>query len=165
MDRVLTHLDASGNAGMVDVSAKEATVRMATAGCEVRMQPLTLQLIRSGGLKKGDALTVAKVAGIQAAKRTSELIPMCHPLALEHIEIRFEDLPRSEGLRIESCVRLTGKTGVEMEALTAVSIAALTVYDMAKSCDPKMVITAIHLIEKKGGKSDFADSNRHFECQ
>ena len=165
MDPVLTHLDASGNARMVDVSAKEATVRTAAAVGEIRMNPETLRRVRSGGLKKGDALTVAKIAGIQGAKRTSELIPMCHPLAIEHIEIRFQDLPNQEGLRIESSVSLTGKTGVEMEALSAVSIAALTLYDMAKSSDPHMVITGIHLIEKKGGKSDFAHANGYFDRQ
>ena len=165
MKQPLSHLDGSGEARMVDVSGKTETTRTALAGCEVLMKPETLKLLRSGKLKKGDALTVAKIAGIQAAKKTSELIPMCHPLALEHIDIQFSDLAGKNGLKIQAVVRLTGKTGVEMEALTAASVAALTIYDMAKSYDPAMVISHLHLIEKKGGKSDFNINGRNSHCE
>ena len=164
-DYPLSHLDCSGEAKMVDVSEKAKTQRSAVAGCKILMKPETLQLLRSGSLKKGDALTVAKIAGIQAAKKTSELIPMCHPLAIEHIEIQFLDLVQGNGLQIEAVVKLTGKTGVEMEALTAASVAALTIYDMAKSYDPGMTINNVRLIEKKGGKSDFVLNSRNSDSQ
>jgi cyclic pyranopterin phosphate synthase len=138
---------------MVDVSQKDATVRIAIAEGEVHMQASTLSLIREMALEKGDVLTVAQVAGIQAAKRTSELIPFCHPLTLDNLAVDFElenDLP---GIRIRATVHSTGKTGVEMEALTAVSVAALTIYDMAKSAEKGMRIENIRLVEKTGGKS------------
>mgnify|MGYP006283974719 CR=1 FL=1 len=138
---------------MVDVSHKPVTGRVAVAKGEVHMKPDTLRLIREGEMKKGDVLTVAQVAGIQAAKRTSELIPMCHPLPLTHISVDFvldEDLP---GVEITAEVRTRAQTGVEMEALTAVTHAALTVYDMAKSAQKTMQITAIRLVKKTGGQS------------
>lgn len=138
---------------MVDVGHKPVTGRVAVAKGEVHMEPETLRLIREGDMKKGDVLTVAQVAGIQAAKRTSELIPMCHPLPLTHISVDFvldEDLP---GVEITAEVRTRAQTGVEMEALTAVSHAALTIYDMAKSAQKTMQITAIRLVKKTGGQS------------
>jgi cyclic pyranopterin monophosphate synthase len=149
----LSHLDSQGNARMVDVGHKPDTERVAIAAGEVRMLPATLALIRAGQIKKGDVLTVAQLAGVMAAKRTSELIPLCHPLALTHIDVRCElddDLP---GVRIRATVRTSGKTGVEMEALTAVSVAALTVYDMAKAAEKTMEITRVRLLEKHGGAS------------
>lgn len=149
----LSHLDEHGNARMVDVGDKADTERLAVAAGEVRMQPATLALIRAGALKKGDVLTTAQLAGILAAKRTAELIPLCHPLALTHIEVTCElsdDLP---GVLITARVRTTGKTGVEMEALTAVSVAALTIYDMAKAVEKTMTIGNVRLLEKHGGKS------------
>lgn len=149
----LSHLDAEGRAHMVDVSHKPDTERVAIAAGEVRMKPETLALIRAGHIKKGDVLTVAQLAGVMAAKRTAELIPLCHPLPLTHIEVTCElrdDLP---GIRITATARTTGKTGVEMEALTAVSVAALTVYDMAKAAEKTMQITNVRLLEKHGGMS------------
>jgi cyclic pyranopterin phosphate synthase len=147
----LTHLDEHGNARMVDVGGKADTQRVAVAAGEIRMRPETLALIRAGQIKKGDVLTVAQLAGVMAAKRTSELIPLCHPLPLTHIEVRLrDDLP---GIAITATVRTTGKTGVEMEALTAVSVTALTVYDMAKAAEKTMVIGGIRLLEKHGGAS------------
>ena len=153
------HLNARGEATMVNVGAKQATERCAVAGCEVLMKRETLELLRSGTLKKGDAFTVAKTAGILAAKRTPELIPLCHPLPLEYIEIRFFDRPNGNGIFIEAETRTTAKTGVEMEALMAASLAALTLYDMAKGYDPGMVISNLHLIKKTGGKSDYLNQN------
>ena len=138
---------------MVDVGDKPVTERLAIAQGEVHMQPETLALIRDNALEKGDALAVAQVAGIQAAKRTAELIPFCHPLPLDHLVIDFElddDLP---GVRIRATVRSTSKTGVEMEALTAVSVAGLTIYDMAKSAEKGMRIENVRLVSKSGGKS------------
>lgn len=138
---------------MVNVGDKADTERLAVAAGEVRMKPETLALIRAGALKKGDVLTTAQLAGILAAKRTAELIPLCHPLPLTHIEVNCElsdDLP---GVLVTARVRTTGKTGVEMEALTAVSIAALTIYDMAKAAEKTMQITNVRLLEKHGGKS------------
>ncbi len=138
---------------MVDVGHKPDTERVAVAAGEVHMLPATLALIRDGQLKKGDVLTVAQLAGVMAAKRTSELIPLCHPLALTHIDVRCEldnDLP---GVSIRATVRTSGKTGVEMEALTAVTVAALTVYDMAKAAEKTMTITRVRLLEKHGGQS------------
>lgn len=149
----LTHLDDSGRARMVDVGHKPDTSRSAVACGEVRMKSDTLRLIREGALKKGDVLTVAQLAGIMAAKRTSELIPLCHPLSLTNIEVELsldENLP---GVRITATVHTVAKTGVEMEALTAVSVAALTVYDMAKAAEKTMVIQNIRLLEKHGGQS------------
>ena len=149
----LTHLDSEGRARMVDVGHKPDTQRAAVATGEVRMKPETLALIRAGNLKKGDVLATAQLAGLMAAKRTADLIPLCHPLPLTHIEVNCElkdDLP---GVAITATVRTTGKTGVEMEALTAVSVAALTVYDMAKAAEKTMQITNVRLLEKHGGMS------------
>ena len=149
----LTHLDKTGKARMVDVGAKAVTERRAVAEGEIHMKPETLELVRQGTLKKGDAITVAQVAGIQAAKRTAELIPFCHPLPLDHLSLEFELDDSLPGIRIRSTVRNTGKTGVEMEALTAVSVAALTLYDMAKSAEKTMKIQNVRLVEKTGGQS------------
>jgi cyclic pyranopterin phosphate synthase len=149
----LSHLDAQGNARMVDVGHKPDTERMAVAAGAVRMRPETLALIRAGQIKKGDVLTVAQLAGVMAAKRTSELIPLCHPLPLTHIDVRCELDEALPGVAIRATVRTTGKTGVEMEALTAVSVAALTVYDMAKAVEKTMEITQVRLVEKHGGQS------------
>lgn len=149
----LSHLDESGRARMVDVGQKPDTERLAIARGEIVMRTETLALIRAGALKKGDVLTVAQLAGVMAAKRTAELIPLCHPLPLTQIVVDLEldsDLP---GVKIQSTVRTTGKTGVEMEALTAVSVAALTVYDMAKAAEKTMRIQNIRLVEKHGGQS------------
>jgi cyclic pyranopterin phosphate synthase len=148
----LTHIDARGRARMVDVSAKAVSERVAVASATLRMQPATLRRIRSGRIAKGEVLAVARVAGVMAAKRTAELIPLCHPLAVEVAAIDFT--PRAAGrLQITATVKVSGKTGVEMEALTAVSAAALTVYDMCKAVDRGMVITDVCLIEKRGGRS------------
>jgi cyclic pyranopterin phosphate synthase len=149
----LSHLDAQGNARMVDVGHKPDTERMALAAGAVRMRPETLALIRAGQIKKGDVLTVAQLAGVMAAKRTSELIPLCHPLPLTHIDVRCELDEALPGVAVRATVRTTGKTGVEMEALTAVSVAALTIYDMAKAVEKTMVITDVRLVEKHGGQS------------
>lgn len=149
----LTHLDADGNARMVDVSDKEHTVRQATARATVSMRPATLSLIKKGGLKKGDVLTVAKIAGIQAAKKCSELIPLCHPLALSGIDVSFDVDQDNSKVLINTRCRLTGQTGVEMEALTAAAVAALTIYDMCKAVDREMTISDIELMTKSGGKS------------
>jgi cyclic pyranopterin phosphate synthase len=149
----LSHLDERGRTRMVDVGSKPETERTAVARGEVRMLPATLDLIRQGSLKKGDVLTVAQVAGIAAAKRTSELIPLCHPLPLTHAEVNLtldEALP---GVVITATVKTTGRTGVEMEALTAVTVAALTIYDMAKSAERTMTIQNVRLVEKRGGQS------------
>ena len=155
MNRKLSHFNHRGEASMVDVGRKAVTERRALAACEVRMKPETFKLLKGGNLKKGDAFTVAKTAGILAAKRTPELIPLCHPLPLDAVDIRFFDLPGEDGILIESEVRTSAKTGVEMEALTAAAVAALTVYDMAKSYDPRITVTGLHLIKKTGGKSDY----------
>jgi cyclic pyranopterin monophosphate synthase len=149
----LTHIDDTGAAIMVDVSGKAVTTRTAVAEGHVVMQPATLELIRSGGAKKGDVLGVARIAGIMAAKKTHELIPLCHPLLLTKVtlDLAFDDaLP---GIRITAIVKVAGQTGVEMEALTAVSVACLTIYDMAKAADKAMRIGGIQLLEKTGGKS------------
>lgn len=149
----LTHFDAQGNAVMVDVSAKAETARTATARGRVRMAPETLNAIRTGGVKKGDVLTVAQLAGIMGAKKTPELIPLCHPLSLSSVKV-FLGLEEAEAaVWIEATVKLKGQTGVEMEALTAVSVAALTVYDMVKAVDKDMQITDIKVVHKAGGKS------------
>ncbi len=153
MSKELSHLDANGSARMVDVSEKSDTIRTAIARGEIQMKPETLALIRAGAMKKGDVLTVAQIAGIQAAKRTSELIPLCHPLPLSHVEVELVLDDALPGVIITATVRVTGKTGVEMEALTAVSVAALTVYDMAKAVEKTMRIQNIRLIEKHGGRS------------
>lgn len=153
--QVLSHLNADGDARMVDVGAKIATSRCAIAACEIFMKPETLLLLRSGKIKKGDAFTVAKTAAFLAAKKTSELIPLCHPLALDYIDIRFRNSAEGNGILIESEVRTTAKTGIEMEALTAASTAALTIYDMAKAVDLGMTITNLRLLKKTGGKSDY----------
>jgi cyclic pyranopterin phosphate synthase len=153
MPKKLTHLDDTGRAHMVDVGSKLVTERLAIAKGEVLMKQETLGLIRSGAMKKGDVLIVAQIAGIAAAKRTSDLIPLCHPLPISNIDITFildEMLP---GVLIKAIVKSTGKTGVEMEALTAVSVAALTIYDMAKAAEKTMKIQNIRLIEKRGGRS------------
>ena len=157
----LTHLDDSGAARMVDVGQKADTERIAVAAGEVVMRPETLQLIYDGAIKKGDVLTVARIAGIMAAKRTSELIPLCHPIALTHLDVNLTLDETSSRVLIEATAHTVGKTGVEMEALTAVSAAALTVYDMAKAVDRGMRIQNIRLLEKHGGKSgDFVADER-----
>ena len=148
-----THFNDSGYARMVDVSEKNDTVRSATAQAIVHMQPATLQVIKSGGIKKGDVLGVAQVAGIMGAKQTSSLIPMCHPLMLTSVNIEFEMDELNSSIIIRCQVKTTGKTGVEMEAISGVSIAALTIYDMSKAIDRWMEITDIKLMEKMGGKS------------
>ncbi|RNE60591.1 cyclic pyranopterin monophosphate synthase MoaC [Vibrio cholerae] len=149
----LTHINASGEANMVDVSNKADTVREARAEAYVRMAPETLQLILSGQHHKGDVFATARIAGIQAAKRTWELIPLCHPLLLSKVEVLLEALPEQNCVRIESLCKLSGKTGVEMEALTAASVAALTIYDMCKAVQKDIVIENVRLLEKLGGKS------------
>ena len=149
----LTHLNAKGEANMVDVSAKPASVRVATAEGFVTMTSQTLELISSGKHAKGDVFAVARIAGIQAAKKCSDLIPLCHPLMLSKVQVDFEVLPQSNQVKIISMCKLTGQTGVEMEALTAVSVAALTLFDMCKAVDPAMVISGIKVLEKQGGKT------------
>ncbi len=148
-----THLDERGRARMVDVSAKPQTARRATASAAVLMKKQTLKLIREGGVPKGDVLAVARVAGIMAAKKTPELVPMCHPLNLASVEIDLKPNVRKSLVEIRATVTAVGQTGVEMEALTAASAAALTVYDMCKAVDREMSITDVVLLEKKGGKS------------
>ncbi len=147
----LTHLTEDGSAQMVDVGAKARTRRVAVAAGRVSMQPQTLRLIRAGELKKGDVLGVARIAGIMAAKRTSELVPLCHPLPIEQIALQLCLNKEMNAVDIRATVQTTGKTGVEMEALTAVSVAALTIYDMAKAVDRGMLIGDIRLLEKRGG--------------
>jgi cyclic pyranopterin monophosphate synthase len=149
----LSHFDRDGNAVMVDVGAKEVTERVATASARVLMQPATLALIEQRGLAKGDVLTVAQLAGIMGAKRTPELIPLCHPLSLTSVKVELACCPDPASVEISATCRLQGRTGIEMEALTAVSIAALTVYDMCKAVDRGMRITDIRLRHKAGGKS------------
>jgi cyclic pyranopterin phosphate synthase len=149
----LTHLDERGRARMVDVSDKEVTHRTATARAVVTMQPDTAQLISAGGMAKGDVLAVAQVAGVMAAKRTPDLIPLCHPLPISGVDLQFDlDVERAR-LEIQATVRVTSRTGVEMEALTAASVAALTIYDMCKAVDRGMSIGPIELVHKAGGKS------------
>lgn len=147
----LTHLDESGAAHMVDVGGKADTQRMARAGGVIRMSDAALAAIRAGDAPKGDVLGTARIAGIMAAKRTAELIPLCHPLALTSVEVAFDYV--EGGIAVSATASLTGKTGVEMEAMTAASVALLTVYDMAKALDKGMVIDAVRLLEKRGGKS------------
>ncbi len=149
----LTHLDKEGRAKMVDVTGKPSTVREAIARGSVDMKPETLKLIQDKKIPKGDVLCVARVAGIQAVKKTSELIPMCHPLNITSVSVDFSPDDKKNKIDIEARVKVTGQTGVEMEALTAVSVAALTIYDMCKAVDKEMVISDIKLMEKKGGRS------------
>ena len=149
----LTHIGASGEANMVDVGDKAETTRVATAEGHVRMAPETLALIRDGNARKGDVIGTARLAGIMAAKQTSNLIPLCHPLMLTKVSVEIEEDAALPGLRVTATAKLTGKTGVEMEALTAVSVACLTIYDMAKAADKAMEIGGIRLLEKSGGKS------------
>jgi cyclic pyranopterin phosphate synthase len=148
-----THFDEQGRAHMVDVGGKEETERAATAKAEVIMQPETLSLIESGGVKKGDVLSVARLAGIMGAKRTPDLIPLCHPLALTSVAVELRLVPERNAVEIEATCKLKGRTGVEMEALTAASVAALTVYDMCKAVDRGMRIERLRLVRKTGGKS------------
>lgn len=149
----LTHLDASGEANMVDVGQKRETGRVAIAEGAVKMAAQTLETILAGDAKKGDVLGTARLAGIMAAKRTHELIPLCHPLLLTKVAVEIEPDHALPGLRVKALARVTGRTGVEMEALTAASVACLTIYDMAKAADRGMVISGIRLLEKTGGKS------------
>jgi len=153
MARRLTHIDARGDAHMVDVSGKAETDRVAVAGARILMQPATLKLITSGTAKKGDVLATARIAGIMAAKRTHELIPLCHPLALSKVSVELVPKQRPARIEITATCRLKGRTGVEMEALTAASVAALTIYDMVKAVDRAMRITDVRLLHKSGGKS------------
>lgn len=148
----LTHFDEAGGSRMVDVSAKPETLRLAIASGRVRMSPTTLELILNRGVAKGDVLEVARLAGILAAKKTGELIPLCHPLGLDAVELQLTP-EGNDSLRIVALVKTTGRTGVEMEALVAVSVAALTVYDMCKAVDRAMVIDHVRLEEKQGGRS------------
>ena len=152
-DKVLTHLGPSGEAHMVDVSDKAATERVAVAEGRVVMSTATLDLVMSGNAKKGDVLGTARIAGIMAAKRTHELIPLCHPLALSQVSVDLTPDPALPGIAVRASVKVTGPTGVEMEALTAVSVACLTIYDMVKAVERGMRIEGVHLVEKAGGKS------------
>ncbi|HIK03322.1 MAG TPA: cyclic pyranopterin monophosphate synthase MoaC [Trichormus sp. M33_DOE_039] len=149
----LTHLDSQGQAQMVDVSAKATTVREAVAAAQVRMLPETLAAIQAGNTPKGDVLATARIAGIMAAKQTSNLIPLCHPLPLQKVTVEITADPELPGYQIQATVKTKAETGVEMEALTAVSVAALTLYDMAKALEKSIQIEAIRLISKTGGKS------------
>ncbi len=149
----LTHIDESGAARMVDVGDKAVTERVAVASAAVKMRPETLALLQQGGHKKGDVLAVARVAGIQAAKKCSDLIPLCHPLMLNSVSVDFRTDAAASCVHIEACCKVSGKTGVEMEALTAVSVAALTIYDMCKAVDRDMEICSVALQSKAGGKS------------
>ena len=151
--RILTHIDASGEANMVDVGDKTETVRIALAEGFIRMAPATLDLILKGDAKKGDVIGTARLAGIMAAKQTSNLIPLCHPLMLTKVKVEIREDRTLPGLRVEAMAKLTGRTGVEMEALTAVSVTCLTIYDMAKAADREMEIGGVRLVEKSGGRS------------
>ena len=153
MTSPLTHFDAQGQAHMVDVAAKAATHRIAIAQGRITMLPATLALIASGSAKKGDVLGIARIAGIMAAKKTSELIPLCHPLALTRVAVDFELLESDNAVACRATVETVGPTGVEMEALTAVQIALLTIYDMCKAVDRGMTISGVRVLEKHGGKS------------
>lgn len=157
----LSHVDESGRARMVDVSTKPETARSATARGQVRMSQAAFDAVQGNAVAKGDVLTVAQVAGITAAKRTGELIPLCHPLGLEAINVRVELDPSLPGVRVEASAGLTGRTGVEMEALTAVAVACLTVYDMVKAVDRSMVIEQVRLIAKTGGaRGDWSSTEK-----
>ncbi|MBI3368896.1 MAG: cyclic pyranopterin monophosphate synthase MoaC [Burkholderiales bacterium] len=153
MTSPLTHFDAQGQAHMVDVSAKAETHRVARAGGSIRMQPATLALIRQGTVKKGDVLGIARIAAIQAAKRCAELIPLCHPLPLTRVAVEFAVDEKASAVHVSVQAETVGRTGVEMEALTAVQVALLTIYDMCKAADRGMVMSDIRLLEKSGGKS------------
>lgn len=153
MEKGFTHFDKSGNARMVDVSDKNKTERVAIAVSRIKMSRETLELIKKGGIGKGDVLGVARVAGIMASKQTSNLIPMCHPLMISSSNIDFEIDHKESAIDIKATVKIVDKTGVEMEALTAATIAALTIYDMCKAVDKRMVIESTHLLKKTGGKS------------
>ena len=153
MSRRLTHIDESGAANMVDVGNKSVTAREAVATGSVSMQPETLRMIEAGDAKKGDVIGVARIAGIMAAKRTHELIPLCHPIGLTSVDIRIDSDAELPGLRVTATARVSGQTGVEMEALTAVSVACLTIYDMAKAVDRGMELGNMRLVRKSGGKS------------
>ena len=155
----LTHTDEQGKASMVDVGDKNSTRREARAEGFITMKPETLAMVADNGLKKGDVLAVSRIAGIQAAKQCGTLIPLCHPLMLNFIGVEFELQREKNRIRIESCCRLSGKTGVEMEALTAASVAALTIYDMCKAVDKDMIIEGVRVLEKSGGKSG------HYQAQ
>ncbi len=150
-ETALSHVDAEGRITMVDVGGKASTERQATAAADIRMSAAAVRAIRSGAIKKGDPLQAARLAGIMAAKRTADLIPLCHPLALTHVDVTLT--PKRWGYHIEATARTNGQTGVEMEALTAASVAALTVYDMVKAVDQAMEITGVCLLEKRGGRS------------
>jgi cyclic pyranopterin phosphate synthase len=153
MSTKLSHIDDRGHARMVDISEKPDTSRIAIAKGEVVMRSETLELIESGSMGKGDVLSVAQVAGVMAAKRTADLIPLCHPLPLNQISVEFELDEQLPGIKIVACAKTMGKTGVEMEALTAVAVSALTIYDMAKAVEKTMLIQNIRLVEKRGGQS------------
>lgn len=153
MSNVFTHINADGNAHMVDVTEKAVTEREARAEAFIEMASTTLEMIMSGRHHKGDVFATARIAGIQAAKKTSDLIPLCHPLMLTKVEVDLEAQPEHNRVRITSLCKLSGKTGVEMEALTAASVAALTIYDMCKAVQKDMVISQVRLLEKRGGKS------------
>ncbi len=150
---MLTHTDKNGHANMVDVSEKQETVRVAVATGRITMSEEAFRLVVENGHKKGDVLQVARIAGIQGAKRCSDLIPLCHPLALSKVAIDFELDPQTQSILVFSTAKVTGKTGVEMEALTGASVAALTIYDMCKAVDHEMVVSDLKLLEKTGGKS------------
>ncbi|GBF28158.1 cyclic pyranopterin monophosphate synthase [bacterium MnTg02] len=152
-EKTLTHLNDQGEAHMVDVSEKDVTTRMAVAEGFVFMDAGTLQLIEEGGAKKGDVLATARIAGIMAAKRTSELIPLCHPLPIAKVSVEFEPRQSPPAIRVEAMVKVTANTGVEMEAMTAVSVACLTIYDMVKAVDRAISFSNIRLLEKSGGRS------------
>lgn len=156
----LSHIGEDGAARMVDVSAKPPSLRVAVARGQICMQPETLRLIRENRLAKGDVIGTARLAGIMAAKRTGDLIPLCHPLPLQHAEVEIRELPDLPGLEITATTRIFAATGVEMEALTAVSVTALTLYDMAKSADKQMIISDIMLIHKSGGRSGAFNADR-----
>ena len=153
MSDTLTHFNAQGHAQMVDVAAKPATHRIAVARGGIRMRPETLELIVSGGHRKGDVVAVARLAGIMAAKRTADLVPLCHPLALTRVEVDLWPDDSAHSVECRACVETIGPTGVEMEALTATQVALLTVYDMCKAVDRGMTIESVRLVEKRGGKS------------
>ena len=148
-----THINQNGDANMVDVSEKTVTTRVARAEAYINMTPETLKMILEGNHHKGDVFSVARIAGIQAAKQTSQLIPLCHPLMLSKVQVEFDAQPEQNRVRIETMCKLAGQTGVEMEALTAASVTALTLFDMCKAVDKKMEITGIRVLEKTGGKS------------
>ncbi len=153
MTKQFTHIDSQGQASMVDVSGKAITTRVATASAVISMHPDTFRMIVDGDHHKGDVLAVARIAGIQAAKKCSDLIPLCHPLMLSKVQVDFELIADSHQIQVTTMCKLDGKTGVEMEALTAVSVASLTVFDMCKAVDPEMVISDIKVLTKQGGKS------------